>query len=233
MDYIRKQALKITMGNLKKWTAFSSDTNNTQRKCWKLIAQEPDLSHVHSIPYDSHGLQLSIKDLLWPGKDRFNQQITTQIGSFWKEGPNALVSFFQSSEKQLAFLREVIKNTFGKARALIVTVPTRWGTQVRQVKSILNSQVPLKGYALIPYAADTWKGTLSSPTFWQNLSGLHQALKPIHAFQKMSESNASGLNKVYPRWIQLNSHMQRFRQEGSGPWWKDINEYCNRVGQGG
>jgi hypothetical protein len=76
------------------------------------------------------------------------------MGSFWKEGPNALVSFFQSLEKQLAFLREVIKNTFGKARALITTVPTRWGTQVRQVKSILNSQVPLKGYALIPYAVD-------------------------------------------------------------------------------
>ncbi len=33
LDHLKDQAFEITMGNLKKWTAFSSDTNNTQRRC--------------------------------------------------------------------------------------------------------------------------------------------------------------------------------------------------------
>ena len=139
LDHLKDQAFEITMGNLKKWTAFSSDTNNTQRRCQELINQDKDLKHVHSVPCDPHGLQLVMKDLLWPGKDNSKQQITTHMGQFWHEGPNGLVSFFRSSDKQLAFLRGVMETAYKKVKSLIATVPTRWGTQSTQVDSILDN----------------------------------------------------------------------------------------------
>jgi hypothetical protein len=70
------------MGNLKKWTGFLSDTNNTQRRCWELISQDPELAYIYNIPCESHGHQLLIKDILFPGKDKNHNQITSGISRF-------------------------------------------------------------------------------------------------------------------------------------------------------
>jgi hypothetical protein len=233
LDHLKGQALEITMGNLKKWTAFSSDTNNTQRRCWELIARDAELAHVHNIPCESHGHQLSIKDILFPGKDRSHNQITSKISQFWKDGPMALVSYFRSSDKQLAFLRGVMSTCYGKIKNLVATVPTRWGTQCRQVESILDNQVALQGYAVLPHATDSWKPTLQSPLFWQDLRGLYNIIQSFHEQQKISESNNAGLRYVYPRWLKLNDHLQIYRQPGSTTWSQDIDDYCNREGLGG
>ena len=111
---IKKCANAITLGNLKKFSAFSSDTDSTQRSLWNLMSQDPELEHVHSIPCNSHGVALMLKDLLWPGKDERKQQITTSIGQFFKDGPNALVSYFRSGPKQLAFLRGCMLGCYTK-----------------------------------------------------------------------------------------------------------------------
>jgi hypothetical protein len=203
------------------------------RKSWKILKEDPELSHVHSVPCDSHGLQLAMKDILFPGKDQFNCQIESDASKSFLEGPDVVVSFFRRSDKQLAFLRNCMLLCLGKILALVATVLTRWGTQVRQIKFILDSEMPLKSYASLPDAADTVKPLLQDDSWWQRLKSLYQLVYPFHEHQKMSESNRAGLNKVYPRWIKLNSHLQQFREPGSFSWWQDVDAYCNRIGQGG
>ena len=151
------------------------------------------LRHVHSIPCDSHGHQLVFKDLLWDNSH------PTDCGSFWKSGGNRLVNFFSSSQKQLAFLRTCMQNTLGKEYSFIVTVPTRWGIQVASMESILRVQTALKAYAMHPEASKEWKNTLLDDLWWQKLKSLSLLFRPIHSWQKMSESNRATLAKVLPR----------------------------------
>jgi hypothetical protein len=86
--------------------------------------RKAEAAHVLSVPCDSHGIQLIFKDLLFPGKDGHCNQITSGLGKFFKEFPNKIVSFFTSSDKQLAYLREAMEKCGGIV-ALITTVPTR------------------------------------------------------------------------------------------------------------
>jgi hypothetical protein len=193
--------------------------------------------HVLSVPCDSHGIQLIFKDLLFPGKGDDGQQIVTTIGKFFKDFPNKIVSFFSSSDKQLAYLREAMVKCGGIV-ALITTVPTRWGTQVRQIQSINKSSEALKAYAERPDDDKSKPITIKpllykTSDFWQQSRALEVVLEPIHTQQKMSESNRSTLGKVYTRWITLNGHFQEFRKASSGTWWQEINNYCTRVGRGG
>ncbi|RKF55284.1 hypothetical protein GcC1_204035 [Golovinomyces cichoracearum] len=121
-----------------------------------------------------------------------------------------------------------MQNCYSKIRALIKTTPTRWGTRIAQIDFICNSENALKSYIAYPDAtSSTIKSLLSTPQFWQKLSGLWLFFKPIHTHQKMSESNGATINKVYPRWIDINRHMNEFQLEESGsPWWQEINSYC-------
>ena len=127
---VRKHALDITNGNLKRWTAFSTDIDSTQRAMWVILEQDPELKHVHSIPCNSHGIQLILKDILKPGKDQQKRQISSEISEFFASGLNAIVTAFKKAPKQLAILWDIMLTSFKKIRALISTVPTRWGTQV-------------------------------------------------------------------------------------------------------
>ena len=123
-----KNAKEITKGALYRWTAFLLDTCNTQRRVWKDLIKQLEASHVLSVPCDSHGIQLIFKDLLLPGKDLFQLQITTTLGKFFKDFSNHIVSFFSKSNKQLAYLRDVMVKCNRKIIALITTVPTRQST---------------------------------------------------------------------------------------------------------
>ena len=196
---VKKHALAITNGNLKRFTAFSTDTDSTQRATWNLFKDDPELSHVHSVPCDSHGCQLIFKDILKPGVDANKVPIHTEIGQFFTEGPNAVVTAFSKASKQLAYLRNCMVKSIGKVVALIATVPTRWGTQVSQCASLLKCEIPLKAYAELshPDVKLSVKDDLKSDIWWQKLHATHLILQPIHERQKMLESNQSFLYKVY------------------------------------
>ncbi|RKF64390.1 hypothetical protein GcC1_132026, partial [Golovinomyces cichoracearum] len=96
-----KHARELTHGNLAKWASYSSDTCATQKSFWEIMNSTAETKHVLTVPCDSHGLQLIFKDLLWPGKDN-HRNSTSAMGKFFKSGTNAVVSFFSSSDKQLA-----------------------------------------------------------------------------------------------------------------------------------
>ncbi|KAI1002523.1 hypothetical protein K3495_g5678 [Podosphaera aphanis] len=79
-NHVISAATEITRGDLRRWTAFSSDTCSTQREVCETMPSTQingnlPLKHLHSIPCDSHAHQLIFKDLLWPGQGR--DSITT------------------------------------------------------------------------------------------------------------------------------------------------------------
>ena len=125
-----------------------------------------------------------MKDLLFAGKDLFRNQIDTTIGLFFRDFPNKIVGAFTRSDKQLAYLRECMKKTGGIV-ALITTVPTRWGTQVRQIASINKSSEALKAYAERPddnpREPVIIKAILNRDNDdWQKNRALEKLLHPIH-----------------------------------------------------
>ncbi len=122
--------------------------------------------------------------------------------------------------------------TQGKVNSFIATVPTRWGTQVRQIFSILRAQVPLESYTRHPEASEKWSAILRDSDWWQNSRALYRILEPIHSSQMMSESNRASLAKVYPRWLKIDSHFRQNQLPHSGPWWYDLQQYCARIGPG-
>jgi hypothetical protein len=49
----------------------------------------------------------------------------------------------------------------------------------------------------------------------------------------MSEFNYCALNKVYPGWVKLETHIQAYSKlESSFPFWQDIHDYYHRIRQG-
>jgi len=101
---IINNAKDITNGAFNRWTSFSSDTCSTQRKIWALLHTKEEAAHVLSVPCNSHGIQLIFKDLLFPGKNLFQNVIKTKAGMFFKAFSNKIISAFSSSNKQLAYL---------------------------------------------------------------------------------------------------------------------------------
>ncbi|RKF76666.1 hypothetical protein GcC1_070018 [Golovinomyces cichoracearum] len=102
-----KHARELTHRNLAKWASYSSDTCATQKSAWEIMNSTAETRHVLTVPCDSHSLQLILKDLIWPGKDNHGNS-TSAMGELFKSGLNAVVSFFSSSDKQLALLRSVM-----------------------------------------------------------------------------------------------------------------------------
>ncbi|KAF7926468.1 hypothetical protein BELL_0275g00120 [Botrytis elliptica] len=168
LNHVAAAAREVTKGDLSKWHAFSSDTCSTQRKCWALMRDNPELKHIHSIPCDSHGLQLIFKDLLFPGKNQYGASIETVLGFFFKEANDIIVHFTKSS-KELSLLRSIMVLNYKKIFALIKTVPTRWGTQVHMLESIQRVQLALQNYARHPNAVYQLDHILSNIMFWQKL----------------------------------------------------------------
>ena len=141
---VKKAAITITSRNLLRWTVYSSDTDNIQQKVKKLLKADLETAHVHWCPCDSHGNQLIFKDILNPSKDQFKTQIKTKMGKFFSSSPNYVISKFAALVVQLTLLRDyIIRNINGKVKALITTVPTRWGTQIAQTTSLIKSELSL------------------------------------------------------------------------------------------
>jgi hypothetical protein len=112
--YIIETGHEITDRNMKKWTSFISDTCSTMRATWANIEQDPCSKHVITVPCDSHGLQLLIKDILQrPG-----------IKKIWEVVAN-IVTRFKTASKQYAYLRVEQEKEYGKRKPMIVTCDTR------------------------------------------------------------------------------------------------------------
>ena len=127
--HIKREALKITKSDLKRLSSLATDTCNTQRKVWRRFQELPELRHVISVPYDSYGLQLVIKDLLDPGKDEDKTIIPSDLRDFWTSASSIRVHFAKAL-KQLGLLRSKMISIHGKKRSLLAAGLTRWGTHV-------------------------------------------------------------------------------------------------------
>ena len=88
-----KEAKEITSRDLSKQTAVTSNTCATIRAFKGVLRKTLEAAHVIPVLYDSHSLQLIIKDLL---------KLPT-IKKIFKEA-SAIVSLFQHSLKQYVYL---------------------------------------------------------------------------------------------------------------------------------
>jgi hypothetical protein len=114
---------------MKRITALSTNTYNTQQAVWDRIKKLDKLKYIITIGCESYGLQLIIKDLLNPGKDDQKQDIQSALCDFWKE-ETSIISFFHKAPKQLGILRKKQWQLLKKHVALSSAGLTRWGTQV-------------------------------------------------------------------------------------------------------
>jgi hypothetical protein len=207
------------------------------------------MKHIISVPCESHSLQLIIKDLLDPGKDDNKQDIQSDLCDFWKE-EQSIITFFHKAPKQLGILRKKQMTLLNKFVALSSAGITRWGTQVciisntnrcflanysqwNQVEALLKNKETLRLYVADARSeCKSIESFINDRSFWDKLKGLQSLLKPIHEAQKMSESTHSTLDKVYPRWVQIQSHLNTLSQPGSNPWAHEVAAYMRRGASG-
>jgi Protein of unknown function (DUF 659) len=149
-----EEAKDITSGDLSKWTAVTSDTCATMRAFGEVLAKTPKTAHVIPVLCDSHGLQLIIKDLL---------QLPT-IKKIFEEA-SAIVGLFRHSSKQYAYLQSEQLKHYGKEKALIASIITRWGTQFNLAKSLESSKEALRSFAFREDTEFKYKEQLTSLEF--------------------------------------------------------------------
>ena len=86
-------ATDITDGRLSQIVSLSTDTCGTMRSLWKIVSKHPQTKMWITIPCDSHGIQLLIKDIL----------MIPPIEKFWKLASN-IVNAFRHATKQYQYL---------------------------------------------------------------------------------------------------------------------------------
>jgi hypothetical protein len=208
---------EITDGDLTRWTSFTLDTCSTMRATWTNIEQDPRSKHVITVPCDSHGLQLLIKDILQ----------RPSIKKIWQIAAN-IVTAFKNASKQYAYLRVEQEKEYGKRKPMIVTCNTRWGTQYGMVKSLNDSKEALRTFAIRDEVQFPYKSQLQDQEFWAATSDLLQLLKPIHRVQKMSEANRANISYVYPRWMEIELHLHQIANSKNA-FAADIHGYLNGI----
>lgn len=126
-----------------------------------------------------------------------------------------IVKAFKNAPLQLARLRICQVQLYGKKKALVLSVITRWGTNYRQVESVYNSKDALRLFASNPDYADKLSHQalqyITDPTFWVQLDELRDLLQPIDKHLKKSESDRADLGRVVPRWEQIHTHLNRLK----------------------
>jgi hypothetical protein len=201
-DWFEQHLIKLTDGNLQRISSLATDICPTMLNIWREIHQKPGLKHILVIPYDSHGIQLLIQDLV------------TSIPAFAKihtESQN-VAKAFKNSPLQYARLHDIQLETYKKQYTVVLAVITRWGTELGLYDGLVRSKEALQKYAL------RWNGpkdmpanilnTLLSAEFWENLNIIREILRPITDHLKMSESNKSTLGMVLPRWDAIFTHLE-------------------------
>jgi len=155
------------------------------------------------IPYDSHGMQLLIKDLLQiPELKSVLQKAQTVIEAFH----HSLLQYARLREYQLQYNKI--------HQSLVLSVITHWGTQYRLIQSVINSKDALKYYAHeyrdLPAKKrlnQTAIDILKDREFWHSLEPLRELLQPLDEKLKMSEAGSSHLGHVLPHWMAIAEHL--------------------------
>lgn len=70
----------------------------------------------------------------------------------------------------------------GKKRAFILSVLTRWGTQVNMIESVSRNRQALQDLCEDNRCelSSTMKELLWNPSFWKEINLINNILKPIH-----------------------------------------------------
>lgn len=140
-----------------------------------------------------------------------------------------IIKAFKNAPLQLARLRICQMQLYGKKKALVLSVITRWGTNYRQAESVYANKDALRLYASRPEFAEKLSSEalqyIMDPMFWAQLDELRDLLQPIDKALKMSESDRANLGRVLPRWDGIHTHLDRIKAKSS-----DLIEYMKLDG---
>ena len=178
-----------------------TDTCSTMRAVWRLFNQDPKTQHIFTIPCESHGLQLLVKDVL--EHEPFFNIITNA---------QKIATHFKKSKLQLAILREHQQELYGRHYGFCLAVITRWGTQERLISSIYKSKEALRAFVQDARIRDTVSGFLSNilldHTFWSRLEEFRPCLACISKPQQQSEKDSAHIGQVRARWRTITANLQ-------------------------
>ena len=143
--WLMGQLHPLTNGNLLRTNSVATDTCATMNAVGKMLNDQNDMRHVLFVPFNAHGLQLVVKDLL---------EKCATLHCIHQKAQD-IVSAFKTSPLQYARLRHQQTLKYNRHYALILAVITRWGTQYHLVSSILRSKDALRAYAFDTSRNDT------------------------------------------------------------------------------
>jgi len=202
-DWLDHRFQTVSNGETSRINSVSMDTCPTQMKASRILGARPAYKHVFFVPCSSHGLQLLIKDVItipW-----FSERV---------KQAQAIVTAFTSASKQLAILRDLMQSTTGSTYSFVLSVITRWGTQIAMIKSVRRAYPALLKYAnSLP--GDAGKEirdvipTIENGQFWVDLDFAFDVLEPLDKAIKKSESDTATLQYVIPMWKDCRRHLQR------------------------
>ena len=202
-DWLRTHLLNLSNQNPSRINSVTTDTCDTMFSMWEEFESYEEFKHCLFIPCDSHGIQLLIKDLL---KIPVFSNIIDQAQN--------LAKAFRKAHLQYARLRENQLHFYGNHQSLILSVITRWGTQLRLIQSILKSKDALKRYASdygdLPAKERIKRSAIDairSRDFWMQLESIRELLQPLDEELKKSESGKSHLGHVLSRWLSMLRHL--------------------------
>lgn len=201
-DWVIKHTLNDLLdGNeekLERVNSIAFDNATTMQAAARLVKTYPGWKHVFLIGCDSHGLQLFIKDIVMEVK--FIEEVfkTAQL----------LARAFANAHKMLKILRGWMLKIFGKVHSLVLSVITRWGTQLAMLKAIQRLKPAiLEFFAHPPPGMGAELNALSylpqDAQFWLNLELIISIFEPIDQAIKASESERSHIGKVVGRWAKM------------------------------
>ncbi len=181
---------------MKKIKSIATNTCNLHHAVWDILAANPKLKHALFILYDSHGLQLLIKDLLeLPSIGKVFQKVLK------------IVNTLKKMKHHLGILCSYQLSLYGPKHAPITSNILCLGTQVDLVDTVIRSEetLPASASAVFPSKkeklANPIKTYLLDPEFWSRLDNLITILRPIHEDRKISELNSDTADQVYERWL--------------------------------
>ena len=199
VDVITEQIVRLFGPEfIKKVISFATDTCSTMFKFWRQLAKQEVFSHCLFIPCDSHGIQLLMNDILALPEC----QVLLEA--------HRIAVYFKRTPKQHQILREHQITHYRKAKALILSVITRWGTYFGVVNRVIDLRQALHSWSIDPAAVKTRKaknikGIIKREDFWHKLERLHELLKPLHEAQLESEREDAHLGLVKRRWIMIKA----------------------------
>jgi len=177
------------------------------------------LPRILVVPFDFHGLQLLIKDLLGI---RALEKVLQKA--------NSLVAAFKRSHRKMALLREHQLDKLGFSVALANAVPTRWGTQIRLFKSLVKSRAAFEAYENDPRVKDDKILQLNlslDRRFFQQIDDMVAILDIISEAQMASESSRSTIDTVLPRWKFIENHLRSISMSTQNEFVNDIRAYLD------